>query len=242
MRAMPPAISGRRRSVPQARAAGATTCAGRRGRSGRPCCWPRPPRRAPVPHRRLRAARRPRPASPWRRSTSSRSAGRRSRCAAIRRRPWWRSRRTPAGTSDGRGRRQAKDFSHCSPPWEHVRIPTQSCRDATRRGRQAPRRDHGRISIGMPIATRGQISSISRSVTAMHPLVQLNRQWPAPYCRRSGAKPWIMISPPAGSPKPRARSRSCSFGIGDPDRAIEAAVRVERRQLIMPSGVRPSPW
>ena len=47
-------------------------------------------------HRPRRAASWPRPGSPWRRPTRSTSAARRSPTAAIRCRPWWRSRPVPA--------------------------------------------------------------------------------------------------------------------------------------------------
>ena len=94
----------------------------------------------------------------------------------LRRRPWWRSRRAPAATRRPRPA-PVRNFSSLFPLLGSVSsiVPTAAAKP-TRRGRQSPRRDHGRISIGMPIATRGQISSISRSVTAMHPFVQLNRQ------------------------------------------------------------------
>ena len=116
----------------------------------------------------------------------------RSRC-----RPWWRSRRGPAAPrrppQPGRCYEASSSrVSPCRHPWHQSPrgdrnrpAETATSLPAFRLFRAGgamaqPRRDHGRISIGVPISTRCQISSISSSVTAMQPLVQLNRQCSAP--------------------------------------------------------------
>src|ERR1035437_1621911 len=65
---------------------------------------------------------------------------------------------------------------------------------------------HSPIQIAVPSPTNPQISSISSSVTAIHPCVQ------SPSIRTPSRKPWIMISPPASIPASRARATSAASG------------------------------
>ena len=71
---------------------------------------------------------------------------------------------------------------------------------------------YGLISIGVPGLTDFHTKSMSLSLRAMHPLVQLkswtmseNRPYPFFW-------PWIMISPPGSMPRFLASSRSFAFG------------------------------
>ena len=70
----------------------------------------------------------------------------------------------------------------------------------------------GRISTGVPTGTRGQISSISGLVTAMHPAVQLTCRWSDPTQAYLDSSPWISTPPPGLTPNLRARARSSVFG------------------------------
>src|ERR1035437_3650910 len=94
---------------------------------------------------------------------------------------------------------------------------------------------HPPIQIAVPSPTSPQISSISSSVTAIHPCVQSPS-----ICTPSG-KPWIMMSPPGSTPASRARATSAASGYEICSDKWYLLRAFRRSMVYRPSGVRPSP-
>ena len=74
---------------------------------------------------------------------------------------------------------------------------------------------------GRAVRHSPQISSISRSVTAIQPCVQSSSG-----CRTPFFTPWIMISPPGSTPSRRACVAVVRVGVGNVQRQVISALRI----------------
>lgn len=75
------------------------------------------------------------------------------------------------------------------------------------------RENYGLISIGVPVGTASQTTSISSLLKAIHPFVQLNNWATGESHSYPLLCPWITIEPPGLTPRFLASARSFALGF-----------------------------